>query len=197
MRYRVDYYDIFDGWIGGISDKPSEFDDPGQAIALRDRKNAELDEANKLAGEHYGVIDLEKDREVDCPTRKDGWPQPAGGKAVADGFNTWVWDVMTEKGEFCITVVGRWTKEESFLRVRKVFKGLGINITGMIARKRSAGPDEMKGTIVELPEPKDRLGFEFLAGRKLWELIGRVAEYDAEMILHEKQMGQRKGQDSN
>ncbi len=72
MRYRVDFYDMFDGWIGGILDNPHEFDDLDQAIALRDKKDAELDDANKRAGEHYGVIDLDNKVEVDCPMEKEG-----------------------------------------------------------------------------------------------------------------------------
>ena len=67
MRYRVDFYDMFDGWIGGTLDDPYEFDDLSQAIALRDKRNAELDEGNKRIGEHYGVIDLEIRKEVNCP----------------------------------------------------------------------------------------------------------------------------------
>jgi len=81
MRYRVDFYDMFDGWIGGTLDNPNEFDDLSQAIALRDKRNAELDEANKRADEHYGVIDLETKHEVDCPTEKDGWPSATGNRA--------------------------------------------------------------------------------------------------------------------
>lgn len=82
MRYRVDSYDMFDGWIGGTLDDPNEFDDLGQAVALRDKRNGELDEANKLAGEHYGVIDLERGTEVDCPAEKDSWPKPKATTVV-------------------------------------------------------------------------------------------------------------------
>jgi len=76
MRYRLDFYDMFDGWVGGTLDDPNEFDDLNQAIALRDERNAELDEANKQAGEHYGVIDLPYGTEVDCPLKKEDWPLP-------------------------------------------------------------------------------------------------------------------------
>ncbi len=75
MRYRVDFYDMSDGWIGGTLDNPNEFDDLAQAIALRDKRNAELNEANKRAGEHYGVIDLETRGEINCPAEKDDWPK--------------------------------------------------------------------------------------------------------------------------
>lgn len=80
MRYRLDFYDMIDGWCGGTLDDPNEFDDLNQAMALRDKRNAGLDEANKRAGEHYGVIDLPNGTEVDCPVEMVNWG--LGGKPM-------------------------------------------------------------------------------------------------------------------
>lgn len=76
-KYRVDFRDMIDGWIGGTVDNPNEFDDLDQAKALRDKRNDELAVGNKKAGEHFGVIDLENNREIDCPTENPDWlPDP-------------------------------------------------------------------------------------------------------------------------
>lgn len=67
-RYRVDFYDMFDGWI--YKDMPNseiEFDSLKDAISMRDIKNSELPESNKKSGEHYGVIDLLTKEEIYCP----------------------------------------------------------------------------------------------------------------------------------
>jgi len=71
-KYGVDFYDMFDGWIHmpdsefDWQGKPMQFDKLEDAKAEADRLYAELDEDNKKAGEHYGVIDLEQGREVYC-----------------------------------------------------------------------------------------------------------------------------------
>lgn len=72
MRYYVDFYDAFDGWIrnGLESEKEVQFDDIEKARQYRDKKNAELSEANKKMGEHYGIIDTKTHREVQCTMYK-------------------------------------------------------------------------------------------------------------------------------
>lgn len=103
----------------------------------------------------------------------------------------WLWLVKTSKGDFFITVVGKWTQEEAATRVRAVFHViLKSSIVAMIPRKRATGPDDTMGTIVEQLEPKDQLGFDFMAGKKIWEACGRGAEFDAEIILQKSQIAQ-------
>lgn len=95
----------------------------------------------------------------------------------------WKWLLQTNKGEFFITVVGHWSQEEAATRVRAVFHELlKLSIIAMIPRKRSTGPDEIQCTIYEQQEEKDELGFNFLAGKKVWEAIGRGVEFEAELI---------------
>jgi len=53
-RYRVDFYDMIDCWIEAERD----FNSLKKAKTLCDKLNQGLDEQNKRAGEHYGVIDL-------------------------------------------------------------------------------------------------------------------------------------------
>ena len=103
--------------------------------------------------------------------------------------NDWMWLVKTGKGDFFIKVAGEWTQEEAAQRVKVLFDViLKLPIIGMIPRKRSTGPDDMQATIYENPEAEDALGFSFLAGKKLWEVCGRGAEYEAQLILLEEQM---------
>ena len=102
----------------------------------------------------------------------------------------WLWLVKTNKGDFFITVIGNWTQEEAAKRVRAVFHVLlKLTIVGMIPRKRSTGPDDIQCTIYEQEEPKDELGFSFLAGKRLWEVCGRGVEYEAELIRLKKEGG--------
>ena len=49
------------------------------------------------------------------------------------------------------------------------------------------GPDDAMGTIYQQEEPKDELGFQFLGGKKLWEVCGRGTEYEAELIRLKKE----------
>jgi len=101
----------------------------------------------------------------------------------------YLWLVKTNKGDFFITVLGHWTQEEAVTRVRGVFSiVLKLDITAMIPRKRVTGPVEATCTIYEQEEPKDELGFSFLAGKKLWEACGRGAVYEAERIRLKKEM---------
>ncbi|GAJ19477.1 unnamed protein product, partial [marine sediment metagenome] len=91
------------------------------------------------------------------------------------------------KGDFFITVVGEWTQEEAATRVRAVFHViLKLSIIAMIPRKRATGPDDMMGTIVKQLEPKDEVGFDFMAGKRIWAACGKTAEFEAEMILSKK-----------
>lgn len=67
-RYRVDFYDMFDGWIYRYNENSeNDFDSIEEANAVRDKKNSELPESNKKSGEHYGVIDLLTKEEIGCP----------------------------------------------------------------------------------------------------------------------------------
>ena len=67
MRYIVDFYDGFDDWIyRGDAPKDKMFDDIDEARKCRDKKNAELNEANKRFGEHWGVIDTQINHEIEC-----------------------------------------------------------------------------------------------------------------------------------
>ena len=77
MTYHVMYYDSF-----SMEWEPSgqEMDNLEEAIAERDRKNAELDRDTVDCGEHYGVINLDIGLEEQCPLRelrdKFGIPKP-------------------------------------------------------------------------------------------------------------------------
>lgn len=62
MRYVLSFYDMIDGWIGELDSS----DDLEAMMKERDRRQAGLGEGNKAAGEHYGVIDQQTGREVDC-----------------------------------------------------------------------------------------------------------------------------------
>jgi hypothetical protein len=62
MRYILSFYDMIDGWIGELDSS----DDLEAMMKERDRRQAGLGEGNKAAGEHYGVIDQQTGREVDC-----------------------------------------------------------------------------------------------------------------------------------
>lgn len=98
----------------------------------------------------------------------------------------WMWLVQTDKGDFFITVVGRWTQEEAADKVRQAFDRIKVDIIGMIPRKRCTGPDETQCTIYEPEKPLPPLGFEFFAGKKLWQVCGRGAQFEAELILSKK-----------
>ncbi len=69
-RYRVDFYDMFDGWIyRDIEKSENDFDSVEEAMTVRDKKNRELPESNKKCDEHYGVIDLMTREEISCPMK--------------------------------------------------------------------------------------------------------------------------------
>ncbi len=53
---------MIDGWIGNLDCS----DDLEAMMKERDRRQASLGEENKATGEHYGVIDQQTGREVDC-----------------------------------------------------------------------------------------------------------------------------------
>jgi len=102
----------------------------------------------------------------------------------------YLWLVTTNKGDFFITVIGNWTPEEAAKRIWRVFEEMKLGITAMVPRKRATGPDDEMGTIYQPEEPKDGRDFEFLAGKKLFEVCGRGVEYDAERVRLDKQMGE-------
>ena len=104
-------------------------------------------------------------------------------------MNDWkdyLWLVKTNKGDFFITVMGKWTQEEAARKILWVFDVMKLDITAMIPRKRATGPDDAMGTIYQHQEPKDELGFSFLGGKKLWDACGRGVEYEAERIRLKK-----------
>ncbi len=103
-----------------------------------------------------------------------------------DAINDWMWLVQTNKGDFFITASGKWTQGVAAENVHFTFKSLGLEVIGMIPRKRSTGPDDMQCTITDRLEHKSPLGFTLLAGERLWKICGRYAEYQAEKILFEK-----------
>jgi len=106
--------------------------------------------------------------------------------AIKD-WKDYLWLVKTNKGDFFITVIGNWTQEEAAKKIQLVFEKIKLDITAMIPRKRVTGPDDTMGTIYQQEEPKDELGFEFLGGKKLWEVCGRGVEYEAERIRLKKE----------
>ncbi len=73
-KYRVDFYDMYDGWIyRDIIESEHDFDSLDEAIAVRDKKNSELGRSNKKCGEHFGIIDLDTRIEISCPTKDKDW----------------------------------------------------------------------------------------------------------------------------
>lgn len=65
-RYLVDFYDMIDGWCYMAERNGWEYDTFDEAKIKCDDLMSELDESNKRAGEHYGVIDTVMRREVYC-----------------------------------------------------------------------------------------------------------------------------------
>lgn len=105
-----------------------------------------------------------------------------------DDLQEWMWLLKTDKEGFFITVVGKWTQEEAAKKVRVVFDVLlKLTIVAMIPRKRIGGPDEIQCTIYEQQGEKDEHGFDFLAGKRVWEACGRGAEFEAELVLQKSQ----------
>ncbi len=100
----------------------------------------------------------------------------------------YLWLLKTDKGDFFISVLGNWTQEEAAKKVQLVFGTIGANITAMIPRKRATGPDDAMCTLYEQEDAKSGLGFDFLAGKKLWEACGRGVEYEAELIRSKKEI---------
>ncbi len=98
----------------------------------------------------------------------------------------WLWLVKTDKGDFFVTVFGKWTQEEAARRLRVVFAGIQLDIIAMIPRKRATGSDDALCTIYE--DEKVPLGFSFMASKRLWEACGRRAEYDAELVRVTKEI---------
>ena len=105
-------------------------------------------------------------------------------------FKEWKWLLKTNKGDFFMTVYGRWTQEEAANKVQLWFGSLNTIITGMIPRKWSTSPKEMRCSILEafeleraLPPP---FGFEFIGGKKWWQAFGVGVLYEAKLILLRK-----------
>jgi hypothetical protein len=70
-RYIVDFYDMIDGWCHSAEFWGREYDSLEDAKRECDNLMKDLNESNKQAGEHYGVIDTTKHMEVYC-TRQGG-----------------------------------------------------------------------------------------------------------------------------
>lgn len=101
-----------------------------------------------------------------------------------DKVKVYMWLVKTSKSDFFITVYGNWTEEEAIKRVKAVFDvQLKLGIDALIPRKRATGDMDACCTLYQNLERKDGLDIEFLAGKKLWEVCGRGAEYEAQLIL--------------
>ena len=105
----------------------------------------------------------------------------------SEDIKDYLWLLKTDKGDFFITVYGPWTQEEAAEKVRAVFETIKVNINTMIPRKRATGPIEEGCTLYEQKDAKSGLGWDFLAGKKLWEACGRGAEYEAELIRLKKE----------
>ena len=93
----------------------------------------------------------------------------------------YLWLVKTDKGDFFITVIGHWTQEEAAKKVQMMFEKIKLGITAMI-------PGDAMGTIYQKEKSENGLGFEFLGGKKLWQVCGRGAEYEAERIRLKKEV---------
>jgi hypothetical protein len=65
-RYIVDFYDMIDGWCHMSEFYGWQYDTLEEAKTVCIDKMDKLDESNKRAGEHYGVIDTTLNREVYC-----------------------------------------------------------------------------------------------------------------------------------
>jgi len=99
----------------------------------------------------------------------------------------YLWLLKTDKGDFFITVLGNWTQEEAAKKARLIFDKIGVNIIAMIPRKRATGPDDASCTLYEQEDAASGLGFDFLAGKKLWAACGRGVEFEAELIRQKKE----------
>jgi hypothetical protein len=93
----------------------------------------------------------------------------------------WMWLLKTNKGDFFITAL-KWNQQEAIENIKDVFSRLGIEIQSWVPRKRSTGLDDVQCTIYK--SEKDELGYQFLAGKKIWQACGRGAEFEAELIRH-------------
>jgi len=96
--------------------------------------------------------------------------------------NDYLWLVQTNKGNFFITVVGKWSREEATKKIQWVFAALELDIVAMVPRQRTTGSLDAMGIIYEQEVPEDKLGFSFNAGKKIWEACGRGVEFEAELI---------------
>jgi hypothetical protein len=102
-------------------------------------------------------------------------------------INDWLWLVQTDKGNFFMTVAGEWSQAEALKKVWQLFTMLKIDITGLFPRQRATGSVDNTGTIFQTDDPKNALGYEFLAAKRFWALGNRMAEFEAEMLLLKKQ----------
>jgi len=101
--------------------------------------------------------------------------------------NDYLWLVRTDKGNFFITVVGKWTREEAAKKVQWVFAALKLGIITMVPRQRTTGSMDAMGIIYEQAVSEDKLGFSFNAGKAIWEACDRGVEFEAELVRLKKE----------
>jgi len=97
-------------------------------------------------------------------------------------WKDWLWLVKTNKGDFFITVFGRWTQEEAAKKLQLLFLHINLAIIAMIPRKRATGDMDAMATLYQQDPPEDKLGFSCFAGKSFWAACGRGALYEAELI---------------
>jgi hypothetical protein len=91
------------------------------------------------------------------------------------------WEVRTDKGDFYISVVGRWTEAEALEKLQTVLQGIKLKVNEQVKRRRPSGPEDNRCTIVENPDAKSGLGYEFMAGKALWYAMDMGGLYEQQM----------------
>ena len=102
----------------------------------------------------------------------------------------WIWLVTTPKGKFLTSVVGKWTQEEALDRVMAAFKAVKLQVQELKVRKLLSDCPERSVTLLEPQgdmKPAPGMDFVVAAGENYWRAAGRLAEYQAEKALLEKQ----------
>jgi hypothetical protein len=98
--------------------------------------------------------------------------------------------VTTPKGKFLVSAVGKWTQGEALDRVLAAFKLVKLPIQELKMRKLLSDDPARAVTLLEPEgERKPAPGMDFIvcAGEGFWRAVGRLAEYQAEKALLEKQ----------
>ncbi len=92
----------------------------------------------------------------------------------------YLWLVGTEKGDFIVSVCGKWDQAVAEAKLREAFKLINLAIVKLIPRKRMSGPQERQCHIVEMADKP--YGYELYAGRGLWAAVGSLALFEAELV---------------